>query len=99
MKPEDQSEEPDIVQVVLQHVLAVAPGFNGELAARIDQEVRSKYGGLRVRILKRGKYLTPEQRLRAYQDALTNMPTRELLSKHRISLATLKRLVKKGPGE
>lgn len=99
MKPDDALlEDPDIVQVVLQRVSEITPGFNEQLAAKVDQEVRAKYGGLRVRIPKRGKYLTREQKEKAYQDALSNMPTTEVLKTHRISLATLKRLVKKGPG-
>lgn len=91
-------EDPDIVQVVLQHVSAVTPGFNDDLAARIEQEVRARYGGLRVRIPKRAKYRTLAQKQAAYQDALTAMPTPELLKKHKISLATLYRLGKNPPG-
>jgi hypothetical protein len=95
----DEPIEPDIVQVVLQRVSARAPGLSEDLVREVDQEVRTLYGGMRVRIPKRGKWLSPEQREAAYKDALTNMPTNELLRKHKISLATLKRLVKKGPGE
>lgn len=99
MNPDEDLEDADIVQVVLQHVRAVNPAFDEQLAAKVDQVVRAKYGGMRMRIPKRAKYLRPEQREAAYRDALTNMPTQEVLKKHKISLATLKRLVKKGPGE
>lgn len=90
-------EDPDIVQEVLQRVIAVTPGFNEVLAAQIESEVRARYGGLRVRIPKRAKYLTVEQKKQAYKDALTSMPTPEVLKKHKISLATLYRLTKKPP--
>lgn len=99
MSDQDGPDEPDIVQVVLQRVSARAPGLSEEIVRQVDSEVRSLYGGMRVRIPKRGKFLSPEQRQAAYRDALTNMPTNDLLRKHKISLATLKRLVKKGPGE
>ena len=90
-------EDPDIVQVVLQRVLAAAPEFNRQLAEQIDREVRAQYGGLRVRIPKRGKYLTQQQREAAYADAVSNMPTTEVMRKHKISLATLYRLTKNPP--
>lgn len=96
---EDPDEDADIVQVVLQRVSEVTPGFNEVLAAKIEQEVRARYGGRRMRIPKRAKYLTPEKKLEAYRDALTAMPTPEVLKKHKISLATLYRLTKKPPGE
>ena len=92
-------EDPDIVLVVLQHVRAVTPGFDDAVAARIEQDVRARYGGLRVRIPKRAKYLTEDQKRAAYRDAVSNMPTPEVLKRHKISLATLYRLAKKPPGE
>ena len=93
----DHDEDPDIVQVVLQRVIAVTPGFNAALAAQVEAEIRARYGGRRVRIPKRGKYLSTDQKLAAYKDALTDMPTPEVLKKHKISLATLYRLGKKPP--
>ena len=81
---------------MLARVMAVAPGFNVMLAAQIEQELRSKYGGLRVRIPKRGKYLTPDQRQAVFKDGLTAMPTLEVTAKHKISRATLYREMKKG---
>lgn len=92
-------EDPDIVRVVLEHVSAVVPGLSEAMVAMIEQQVRAEYGGLRVRIRKRGKYLTPAQREAAYKDAVSNMPTPAVLRKHKISLATLYRLAKKPPGE
>lgn len=81
---------------MLARVIAAVPEFNVTLAAQIEQELRAKYGGLRVRIPKRGKYLTPEQRQAVFEDGLTAMPTTELTTKHRISRATLYREMKKG---
>lgn len=81
---------------MLQRVIAEAPGFSVAMAAKIEQELRSKYGGLRLHINKRGKRLTPEQRQAVFQDGLSNMSTTEITTKHRISRATLYREMKKG---
>lgn len=84
------------MSLLLQRVIAVAPGFSAALASQIEQELRAEYGGLRVRIPKRGKYLTPDQRQAVFTDGLTAMPTTELTTKHKISRATLYREMKKG---
>lgn len=81
---------------MLQCVIAAVPEFNVKLAAQIEQELRTKYGGLRVRIPKRGKYLTLDQRQAVFKDGLTAMPTLDITTKHRISRATLYREMKKG---
>mgnify|MGYP003419148032 CR=1 FL=1 len=95
--PLPEQEDPDIIQVVLQRVRALAPALDEATMERIDHEVRSQYAGLRVRIPKRGKHLTPEQRAQARIDAISSMPTQEVLKKHKISLATLYRLAKEPP--
>lgn len=99
MMPGDNISEqpgPDIVAVILQRVLEMAPGFSMELSRQIEQEVRNEYGGQRMHINKRGKYLTPEQRRAVFRDGLTDMPNTEITSKHKISQATLYRVMKNG---
>lgn len=91
-----EEPEPDIVTIMLQRVIAMAPGFTAALARQVEQELRAEYGGMRVRIPKYGKRLTPEQRQAAFQDGLTGMPTHEVTAKHKISRATLYREMKKG---
>ena len=91
-----EEPEPDIVTIMLQRVIAVAPGFNAALASQLEHELRAKYGGLRVRIPKRGKYLTSDQRQAVFQDGLSNMTNKEITTKHKISLRTLERQMKKG---
>lgn len=91
-----EDPEPDIVAVLLARVIAMAPGFSAALASQIEQEMRAEFGGQRVRIPKRGKYLTPEQRQEVFKDGLTAMPTPEITAKHKISRATLYREMKKG---
>lgn len=91
-----EEPEPDIVAVLLGRVIAMAPGFSAALASQIEQQMRAEFGGLRVRIPKRGKYLTPEQREEVFKDGLSSMSSREIITKHKISLRTLERQMKKG---
>lgn len=99
MKPPQlpEQEDPDIIQAVLQRVRALTPALDEATVERIDQELRAQYAGLRVRIPKKRKWMTPEQRLAAYKDAISSTPTPEVLKKHKISLATLYRLAKEPP--
>ena len=83
--------EPDIVTIMLQRVIAMAPGFSAALASQIEQQLRAEYGGKRLHINKRGKRMTPEQRQAVFQDGLTTMTTAEITTKHKISRATLYR--------
>lgn len=88
--------EPDIVQTILQRVIAMAPQFSQALSDQIEQEIRAEYGGQRVRIPKRGKYLTLGQRQALFQDGLSRMTNDEIVEKHKISRRTLYREMKKG---
>lgn len=87
--------DPDIVCVILRECQGA--GLASDIAQAIERRIRALYGGLRVRIPKRKKQLTQEQRARAYADGLGPMPTGEVLRKHGISRSTLYRLMKTGP--
>ncbi len=97
MKEKTELTEPDIVQELLQRVRAVVPELSTEAACAIEADIRSAYGGQRLRINKRGKDLQGEKREAAYRDGLTGAPTEEITSKHGISRRTLYRLMKTGP--
>ena len=86
--------EPDIVEIIL--LACRAGGLDEEAAHTIERTIRDEYGGLRVRIPKRRKHMTAEQRQQAYQDGLSNVPTEQITTKYRIDRATLFRLMKKG---
>jgi DNA invertase Pin-like site-specific DNA recombinase len=90
------SDEGDIVVIILRRVVALAPDFNRAIAGQIEAEVRAAYGGQRVRIPKRGKHLTAEERQALFQDGLSGMSTEEIMRKHRISRRTLERQMKRG---
>ena len=91
-----EEAEPDIVAELLRMVRAMSPGLPPEHLAQVEQAMRTEYGGMRVRIPKRAKYLTPEQRQAVFKDGLTNMTTPQIITKHKISRATLYREMKKG---
>jgi DNA invertase Pin-like site-specific DNA recombinase len=87
--------DPDIVEVILR--ACQASGLDADAALLIEAKIRADYGGLRVRIPKRKKHLSPEERERAYSDSLSAMSNEEICSKHGISRSSLYRLVKRGP--
>jgi hypothetical protein len=86
----------DIVREILNLVIALDPSFDPQLAGQIEAEVRATYGGQRVRIPKRGKYLTAAERQEVLREALTDIPTEEILRKHKIGGTTLRRWLKQG---
>lgn len=88
--------EPDIVLVVLQRVQAQAPAVTDEVLRLVESEVRAEYGGLRVRIPKRKKHLTAQQREAVRVDAMTPASDAEITRAHGISRASLYRYVKHG---
>lgn len=92
----DLQDSCDIVAVILQRVIALVPSIDPQVAGQIEAEVRATYGGKKVRIPKRGKHLSAEKRQALFEDGLTDMATEEILRKHKISLSTLKRQMKRG---
>lgn len=90
--------EPDIVTIMLQKVIAMAPGFSAELAAQVEAQVRHEFGGQRLFIPKGRKRLTPEERKSVFQDGLSTMDEKTLIQKHKISRSTLYNIMKEGGG-
>lgn len=90
------NREPDIVTVILQRVAEVMPGMSDDLVHQVEDEVRREYGGQRWFVPKRRKHLTQEQRAMVFKDGVSTMQTAEVTSKHKISRATLYRLMKTG---
>lgn len=96
LDPSHDQAEPDIVLVVLQRVRAQVPGLADEVIRQIEADVRAQYGGLRVRIPKRGKHPSATQRAAVLRDALTPASDSEITGRHGISRASLYRYVKRG---
>ena len=88
--------KPDLVTLLLQQVIAMAPGFSDELAGQIEADFRAAHAGQSFVVLKRGPRLTPEQRQAVFADGKSNMSTQELTAQHKISRATLYRQMKRG---
>jgi Mor family transcriptional regulator len=97
-KDQYSDQEPDIVALILQKVIAMAPDFSRALALQIEQEVKTEHGGKRMFVPKGAKRLTPEQRKAVFDDGLTNLDTDAIKKKHGISRATLYRVMKQGGG-
>jgi DNA invertase Pin-like site-specific DNA recombinase len=85
-------QEPDIVEIILR--ACQAGGLDADTAHLIESQIRTEYGGQRVRIPKKKKHLSPAVRELAIADGLTDMSTEEITTKHRISRATLYRFMK-----
>ena len=88
--------EPDIVNLVLQRVIAMAPGFTHALALQIEHEIKEEHGGKRVFVPKGAKRMSLEQREAVFKDGLSNMSAGELIKKHKISRSTMYRTMKQG---
>jgi hypothetical protein len=86
--------EPDIVEVIM--LACQAGGLDSDAARLIEMQIRSDYGGLRVRIPKRKKHPTETERKAAFADGLSDMSTEAVTTKHGISRATLYRWMKAG---
>lgn len=92
--------EPDLLQVVIQRLRAKVPQLTDEQAQAIDAEARAELGGLRVRIAKRRKHLTDEQRAAIAREALSSSDAsdEDLAARHGISRRSLIRYVKRDFG-
>lgn len=88
---------PDIVLVVLQRVRAVNPGLTDEQAHQIELAIKAEFGGQRVRIPKRKKHPSPEQRRAVMSSSLSVLPMASSnTARHGISRRSLYRYVKRG---
>lgn len=90
--------KPDLVAVLFQNIIAMAPGFSEVLARQIEADFRAKHAGESFVVLKRGPRMTPEQRQEVFRDGLTAMENDEITEKHKISRRTLYRVMKEGGG-
>ncbi len=84
--------EPDIVDIIL--LECRARGLDAQTAELIESRIRAEYGGQRMRIPKRNKHLTLEQRAEIRREGLSNLPTDEITAKFKIGRATLYRIMK-----
>ena len=73
------------------------PDLSDEQWEKIEDEICAEWGGERVRIHKRGKHPTNEQRARIFREAIdTNASDQDLMRRYGISRSTLYRYMKRG---
>lgn len=90
---------PDIVLLVLQRVRAVNPGLTEEQANQIELAIKAEFGGQRVRIPKRKKHPSAEQRRAVFDEAINGAESdSDITARHGISRRSLYRYVKRGGG-
>jgi len=86
---------PDIVAETLRE--ARACGLTEEDMQKIELKMKAKYGGLRVRIPKRKKHPSPEQRKAIFDEAISSTESDEdITSRHGISRRSLYNYIKRG---
>jgi hypothetical protein len=92
--------EPDLLLVVIQRVRLQVPAMTDEQAQAIEAATRAELGGLRVRIPKRRKHPTDEQRAAIARQAISDTSTSdaEMAERNGISRRSLIRYVKRGVG-
>lgn len=96
--PANEESEPDIVLAVLQRLRHHLPAaFSLELLAQVESEIKTQYGGQRVRIPKRRKHLSPQDRAAVYTKGLTGATDQQIQSETGASRATIYRIMKTGP--
>jgi len=87
--------EPDIVLVVLQRARAANPALTEAQAQQVEADIRAEFGGLRVRIPKRKKHPSAEERKAIFSDAMSSASDDEITRRHGISRRTLYNYIKK----
>jgi len=96
---DNTDREVDIVLIILDMVRAAAPAITPEQTLDVERAVRVKYGGQRVRIAKRKKHLTPEQRDQVVRQALdpacATLSTDQIADANGIHRSTLYRAFKR----
>jgi len=96
--PANPDPEPDIVLVVLQRLCHYLPGaIPPDLLTQVEGEIKTQYGGQRVRIPKRRKHLTPQERAHVYTQGLTAATDQQIQADTGASRATIYRIMKTGP--
>lgn len=91
------STGPDIVAETLRRARELNPGLTEDQARQVELGIKADYGGQRVRIPKRKKHPSPEQRRAVFDEAINSAESDiDISSRHGISRRSLYRYVKRG---
>jgi Mor family transcriptional regulator len=86
----------DIIRDIIERLMAHEASITEELALKVEHEARAHWGGQAPYVPKETKRQA-HVRQKVFADALTAMPTAEVIKRHGISRRTLYRLLKKPP--
>lgn len=86
--------ENDIIDDLLAHVVAMAPGFSAELAKRVDKAVRDKWAGDRPYIAKRSGEGSSQRNAQIKTDYLGGERIALLERRYKISRARIWQIIK-----
>ena len=76
--------------------MAANPALTEAQALQVEADVRAEFGGLRVRIPKRKKHSTTEERRVILAEAMGHASDEEITQRHGIHRSTLYRMLKRG---
>lgn len=88
--------EPDLLEEVLARVRAHLPGLDPAMLSSIEADIRQTLGGERVRIAKRRKHLSAQERQELFAAGMSQQPEQAITKRFQISRATLYRQMKRG---
>jgi Mor family transcriptional regulator len=89
-------KEPDILAELLAALRQKMPHLETAIINDVEAQIRQQFGGKRSYIPKRRAHLDPATAQSLYLDGLSNAPTEQVITKYRISKATLYRRLKRG---
>ncbi|MEO8153577.1 MAG: hypothetical protein ABI605_10945 [Rhizobacter sp.] len=99
-KPDDAVE---VILAIARRLWPAESAFTEDTAMKLEIEILAALGGEHVHFPKTIERkvgrppISREVHQRAYEDALTDMPTSEVQKRHNLSRASIYRLLKRGP--
>jgi Mor family transcriptional regulator len=87
---------PDIVSAILAKVNTMIDTASPAVVLEIEAQIRQEFGGQRVYVQKTGRRLSVEKRSAVFRDGMTKISDEEIVRRHKISRATLYRIIKQG---
>jgi Mor family transcriptional regulator len=87
---------PDIVSAILAKVTTMIDAASPAVVLEIEAQIRQEHGGQRVYVQKTRRSLSPEKRRAVFSDGMTAMSDADIAMRHKISRATLYRIIKRG---
>ncbi len=90
------SSEPDIVLGFIACAKNVLKNISQAQISEIETLIRSTYGGQKIRVPKRRRHMTKDERSRLMEDALSSVSDQHLTEQYKITQRSLYRQIKRG---